>query len=153
MTCGRVKSTGTGFRDCADRSGQPDNDRLAALQLPAQHVPKSELKRLKLRVLVSGIAPTALANLTMTGSLPSRATCPKVRAKKFKTTVTVVSGIAPTALANLTMTGSLPYNFPPNMTPTMGARDASQSLDQSSGYPSPRHLTQPFSTAPAKQCT
>ncbi len=48
-------------------------------------------------------------------------------------------GIAPTALANLTMTGSLPYNFPPNMTPTMGGRDASQSLDQSSGYPSPRH--------------
>jgi hypothetical protein len=62
----------------------------------------------------------------------------------------MVSGIAPTALANLTMTGSLPYNFPPNMTPTMGARDASQSLDQSSGYPSPRHLTQPSSTPHAK---
>jgi hypothetical protein len=66
----------------------------------------------------------------------------------FKTTGTMVSGIAPTALANLTMTGSLPYNFPPNMTPTMGARDASQSLDQSSGYPSPRHLTQPSSIPP-----
>jgi hypothetical protein len=75
---------------------------------------------------------------------------PKSELKRFKTTGTMVSGIAPTALANLTMTGSLPYNFPPNMTPTMGARDASQSLDQSSGYPSPRHLTQPFSTPPAK---
>jgi hypothetical protein len=48
------------------------------------------------------------------------------------------------------MTGSLPYNFPPNMTPTMGARDASQSLDQSSGYPSPRHLIQPISIPHAK---
>jgi hypothetical protein len=103
---------GTGFRDCADCAGQPDNGGLAAQQLP----------------------PKMSQNLSLT----------------FKTTGTTISGIAPTALANLTMTGSLPYNFPPNMTPTMGARDASQSLDQSSGYPSPRHLTQPFSNPPAK---
>ena len=46
-------------------------------------------------------------------------------------------GVAQGVLAGITMTGSLPYNFPPHMTPTMGARDMS-SIDQSSGYPTPR---------------
>jgi len=46
-------------------------------------------------------------------------------------------GVAQAHLAGITMTGSLPYNFPPYMTPTMGARDMS-SIDQSSGYPTPR---------------
>lgn len=46
-------------------------------------------------------------------------------------------GAAQGVLAGITMTGSLPYNFPANMTPNMGARDIS-SLDQSSGYPTPR---------------
>jgi len=46
-------------------------------------------------------------------------------------------GVASGVLAGITMTGSLPYNFPPYMTPTMGARDMS-SIDQSSGYPTPR---------------
>jgi len=47
-------------------------------------------------------------------------------------------GAAHGVLASMTMTGSLPPNLhPPYMTPTMGARDIS-SLEQSSGYPTPR---------------
>ena len=46
-------------------------------------------------------------------------------------------GVASGVMGGITMTGSLPYNYPPYMTPTMGARDMS-SIDQSSGYPTPR---------------
>ena len=47
-------------------------------------------------------------------------------------------GAAHGVLAGITMTGSLPPNLhPPYMTPTLGARDIS-SLEQSSGYPTPR---------------
>jgi len=46
-------------------------------------------------------------------------------------------GVASGVMGGITMTGSLPYNYPPYMTPTMGARDMS-SINQSSGYPTPR---------------
>jgi len=47
-------------------------------------------------------------------------------------------GTAQGVLAGITMTGSLPPNLhPPYMTPTIGGRDIS-SLEQSSGYPTPR---------------